>query len=210
MKKIIFKIPGLKEFCTFFKEAIIFFFEKNKWKELRKKEKVKLELGSAEKGKNGFITVDYMGGDIRHNLTKKLPLDNETVDEIYSSHTLEHFEFQNIIFIIKECERILKPGGKLNVSVPNARLYIDSYIEKKIFPLKKKWYQPAVTDTGSYIDQLNYVAYLNGHHKFLFDEENILNILKMCGFKNVSLRDFDEDIDLKDRDHESVYATGTK
>ncbi len=208
--KSFLKIPGVKEFYLYLKESIIYLIEKKKWNNLKKQKQIKLNLGSNEKGTNGFVNIDYLSGDIAHNLKKTIPLDPDSVDEIYTSHTLEHFEFKKIIFILKECERILKPGGKLKVCVPNAKLYIDSYMQGKIFDKKKYWYEPGVTNTGSLIDQLNYIAYLNGQHKFLFDEENLINIIKKSGFKKVSLRSFDKSIDLKDRDYESIYALAIK
>lgn len=204
------KIPGLKEFYLYLKESIVYLLEKKKWNKLKKQRQIKLNLGSVKKGTNGFVNIDYLGGDIAHNLIKSIPLDSDSVDEIYTSHTLEHFEFKKIIFILQECERILKQGGKLKVCVPNAKLYIDSYVQKKIFEKKKKWYGPGVTNTGSLIDQLNYIAYLNGQHKFLFDQENLINILKKSGFKKVSLRNFDKNLDLKERDYESIYALAIK
>ena len=71
-------------------------------------------------------------------------------------------------------------------------------------------YIPAVVNTNSKIDQLNYIAYLNGDHTFMFDEENIINILKMCDFNSVDFRDFDDEIDHPDRDFESMYVQATK
>ena len=49
-------------------------------------------------------------------------------------------------------------------------------------------YIPAAVNTNSKIDQLNYIAYLNGDHTFMFDEENIINILKMCDFNSVDFK----------------------
>lgn len=210
MKKNILKIPGLKEFYIYIKEKIIYFLEKQKWNKLKKKSKIKLDLGSNKKGTNGFVTIDHLSGDIKHNLFNPLPLDNSTVDEIYTSHTLEHFKFENILFILKECNRVLKPEGKLKICVPNAKLYIESYIKNEKFIYRKSWYSLAVVDTGSHIDQLNYIAYLNGQHKYMFDEQNLISIIKMCGFKDVSLRNFEVELDLKERHFESIYAIGIK
>ena len=204
------KIPGVKEFYLFFKENIVYFFEKKKWNNLKRKKIIKLNLGVNKKSTNDFVNIDYLNGDIAHNLEKTIPLDRDTVDEIYTSHTLEHFEFKKIIFILKECERILKPGAKLRVCVPNAKLYIDSYSKGKIFDKRKNWYEPGVTNTDSLIDQINYIAYLNVQHKFLFDEENLINIIKKSGFKNVTIRNFDKNIDLQERDYESIYALAIK
>jgi hypothetical protein len=44
----------------------------------------------------------------------------------------------------------------------------------------------------------------------MFDEENIINILKMCDFNSVDFRDFDDEIDHLDRDFESMYVQAFK
>ena len=54
------------------------------------------------------------------------------------------------------------------------------------------------------------MAYMDGHHKYMFDEENLIHILKSKGFKNVHQRRFDPEIDRKERDFESIYAEATK
>jgi hypothetical protein len=51
---------------------------------------------------------------------------------------------------------------------------------------------------------------MDGHHKYMFDEENLLHILQAKGFKNVRLRDFDPELDIKERDFESIYAEAEK
>ncbi len=51
---------------------------------------------------------------------------------------------------------------------------------------------------------------MDGRHKYMFDEENLIHILTSKGFKNVHQRKFDPDIDLKERDFESIYAEATK
>ena len=44
----------------------------------------------------------------------------------------------------------------------------------------------------------------------MFDEQNLTSMIKMCGFKDVSLRNFEENVDLQERDYESIYALGVK
>ena len=73
-----------------------------------------------------------------------------------------------------------------------------------------KGYQPAVTDTGSLLDQVNYIAYMNQLHKYMFDEENLVNTLKKAPFTSVELRGFDECLDLRCRAFESIYAVAIK
>ena len=61
-------------------------------------------------------------------------------------------------------------------------------------------------NTGSNIDQLNYITYMLDQHKYMFDEQNLINTLITAGFLNVSLREFDDSLDLISRFEESIYA----
>jgi hypothetical protein len=49
-----------------------------------------------------------------------------------------------------------------------------------------------------------------GEHKYMFDEENLVFILKSKGFRNVRLREFDPSLDMPERDIESIYAEAEK
>ena len=210
LKKLIIFL-GIKNLFFRIYKLLAHSFSKYKWRELSKKEKILLELGSGiKKGKNGWITVDDNGADIFHDLRRKIPLPNETVDQIYTSHLLEHLSFKDMTIFINECFRVLKKGGSLSVCVPDASLYIESYVNKKKFRENYDCVKSAVVDTGSFMDQVNYIAYMDQLHKYMFDSENLVNTLSIAPFKNISLRDFDENLDLKSRDFESIYAIAIK
>ncbi len=182
-----------------------------KWKNLKKSSEIKLELGSGErKGTNGWTTIDNKSSDINWDLRRGIPLPDNCVDKIYSSHLLEHIPYNELIAFLSECHRVMKVNGEFSVCVPNFRLYINSYIEGENFKDKSLWHQPGLINTGSAIDQLNYMMYMDGQHKYMFDEENLINTLYLSGFKDVSLRDFDHTLDLKERDFESIYAVAFK
>ena len=139
---------------------------------------------------------------------KSLP--NESVDLIYTSHMLEHIPFNDLVKFIKECFRVLKKKGQLSVCVPDASLYIKSYIDKKNFREINDCAKTAIVDTGSFMDQVNYIAYMDQLHKYMFDSENLVKTLSLLPFTKVSLRDFDVSVDLKSRDFESIYAIAVK
>ena len=122
----------------------------------------------------------------------------------------EHLPFKELEKFIAECYRVLKDGGELSVCVPNARIYIDCYLKNKDFKSEEEMFEPAIIKTGSSIDQLNYIAYLNGLHHYMFDEENLINTLKLSPFKSVVLRSFDISIDKQKRKKESIYASAFK
>lgn len=182
---------------------------------LTKNEPIKIDLGSGNRrGENGWTTVDICDiCDLYWNIFLPLPLPDNSVSQIYSSHVLEHFYYQDSLKIVKECYRLLKPQGMLKICVPNAKLYINSYYEQKTAQLEieentKNTIYFDKTDTD--IDYLNYMAYMGGEHKYMFDENNLLAMLKKAGFSDVQPSIFDPEIDHLHRQKESIYAIAIK
>ena len=103
-------------------------------------EKVILELGCGTKKqiKNaiGIDVLDFDGVDIVCDLNEGLTfLEDESIDEIYSFHFLEHVN--NMEFLMKEIYRVLKKGGKKMGIVPhfsNPYFYSD-YTHRNFFGL---------------------------------------------------------------------------
>lgn len=171
-----------------------------------------LEIGAGRKpGGRSWVTADLCdGADIRMDLLEPFPFPDQSVDLIYSSHVLEHFSTRELESILQECLRVLKPGSKISVCVPNAVIYVDAYLNPKSFDTEGCCgYKPAY-DFYSSIDYLNYVAYMGGQHRHLFDLENLLAMLSKNGFRNARERTFDSEIDLAERKHESIYAEAEK
>lgn len=179
---------------------------------LEQKKAIFLEIGAGDKnGQNGWITLDTTPNcDIYWDLNMGLPFPADSVHRIYSSHVLEHFTLREIQNLLNECLRVLIPGGSFSVCVPNASIYISAYSEDENLDSGTFFrYKPAY-HFNSKIDYVNYTAYMDGQHKYMFDEKNLPAFLKNAGFKNVRLRDFDATIDLRERDFESLYAIGEK
>ena len=211
VKEFIKKSPILLAVARIARTSIYQVGAKKRWKKLENSSLVKIELGSgSKKGKDGWTTVDQHGADINWDLRRGIPLPNESVDKIYSSHLLEHIPYQQLIPFLRECRRVMKSDAEFSVCVPNFRLYVDAYKNKTLFCSKDTWWQPGIIDTGSSIDQLNYLAYMRDEHKYMFDEENLINTLTQAGFANAQLREFDAELDLLERDFESIYAIAEK
>ncbi|PCI30368.1 hypothetical protein COB55_00165 [Candidatus Wolfebacteria bacterium] len=174
---------------------------------------IKLELGDIRKREatNDWITVDIKtGSDLRVDLSRPLPFPDNSVDMIYSSHLLEHFSYPNpMMDLLNECHRILKPGGVFSSAVPNARNYAEIYLNQKK-DLDNFLQHLSGINFDLNIDYLNYMSYMRGEHKHLFDEENLPIILEKSGFNDVKLRKFDPTVDREERAFESIYIQGIK
>ena len=81
---------------------------------------IKLNLGCGFKQMVGYIGVDAFGNpDVKHDLNSfPYPWDDNTVSEIQAHHIMEHLDDWWPAFL--ECARILKPGGILEIRVPDA------------------------------------------------------------------------------------------
>ncbi|WP_287524163.1 FkbM family methyltransferase, partial [Okeania sp. SIO2C2] len=180
---------------------------------ISRKEKNILELGSGnQKRPVNWITLDYYGYpcDLNHDLKYPLPFPDDSIPNVYSSHVLEHFYYYELMGLLQEIYRVLMPGGNCLICVPNAEIYIRGYLEPDKFDSEFYCKFKPGYNYYSPIDYLNYIAYMGGHHKILFDTENLKLILESIGFKNVRTRSFDSVYDLKEREHESIYFYSEK
>jgi predicted SAM-dependent methyltransferase len=179
---------------------------------INEKNEINLEVGAGDKkGEKNWITIDISNQcDIFWDLRKGIPFPNESITKIYSSHFMEHLSFKEAQIFLDECLRVLVKGGIFSICVPNAKIYAKAYLDPDYrLPEEYIVYKQAFNRTTK-IDYLNYIAYMDGHHKYMFDEENLIHILESKGFKNVHLRAFDPALDLKIRDFESIYAEALK
>lgn len=179
---------------------------------LQNRNTIQLELGAGGRKMKNWISIDISEqSDISLDLSRQIPFPDNCIAQIYSSHLLEHFSYPHpLMSLLSECYRILKPGGLFKVAVPNARIYIEAYIKPEKFDVDMYCrYKPGF-HFNSKIDYVNYMAYMGGHHCYMFDNENLLMILANAGFKSCRLRDFDPDLDLEERKYESIYTECVK
>lgn len=85
----------------------------------------KLNLGCGDKILPGYINVDVAGSrqgrkpDVLCDLRRLKPFADNEIDEILSVHVVEHFWRWEIVDVVKEWVRVLKPGGMMVIECPN-------------------------------------------------------------------------------------------
>jgi len=75
---------------------------------------------------------------INYNLMelKPLPIEDNVAEIVYSSHTIEHVSDEAVHNMLRESYRILKPGGGIRLTTPNAWLEFQAYKRNDI----RYWY----------------------------------------------------------------------
>lgn len=157
---------------------------------------MKLHLGCGKRYLKGYVHVDiadYSHIDFKTSVDKLFFVSDGTVDEIYSSHTLEYFDRIETHSVLEEWYRVLKPYSKLFITVPNfeslIRIYSDTKELKNILgPLFGRWQ----------VSGFKHAIF----HKTAWDENDLTETLTKAKFASVKkfdpvkyLRDIDPDYD---------------
>jgi SAM-dependent methyltransferase len=80
---------------------------------------IKIDCGGGYSPKPGYLSCDRQGYvDIAADFTYHLPFKDNTIHEIWCSHTLEHLP--GLSLFLNECWRILSPGCRMKITVPRA------------------------------------------------------------------------------------------
>lgn len=90
-----------------------------------------LNLGCGGRYHVDWVNVDFTARSksvIVHDLSKGIPAADNTYDVVYHSHLLEHFSKDDAPAFIKECYRVLSPGGTLRVVVPDLEAIAKAYL----------------------------------------------------------------------------------
>lgn len=90
-----------------------------------------LNLGCGKRHHPAWVNMDVVARDpgvIQHDIRAGLPFPEASFDAVYHSHVLEHLPRDEVPGFLAECRRVLKPGGRLRLAVPDletiARLYL--------------------------------------------------------------------------------------
>ena len=197
---------------------------------LKTRRDLKLHLGAGADIRSGWVNIDLQlrGAAglqpprdsetvfINYDLRRSLPLENDSCELIYSSHFFEHLDYEHGWALMRECHRVLKPGGVFRVSLPNFRGLFQAYISKDhdyVGLIDIRAELPELEPgTELLVDHINFGVYQHGEHKWIYDEEKVLVLLKRLGFTSVAETPFKAGIDPDDpiRRKYSFYVEAVK
>lgn len=86
---------------------------------------VRLNLGCGDKILEGYVNVDVAASragkrpDVLCDLRRLEPFADHSVDEVLAVHVVEHFWRWEVLDVLKEWVRVLRPGGRMVLECPN-------------------------------------------------------------------------------------------
>lgn len=125
---------------------------------------------------------------------------DNTVDLIYASHVIEYFDREEIVPLLEEWVRVLKPEGILRVAVPDFRamacLYIMGHLGKK-YPLEQ-----FLGPLYGKMDMKDSAIY----HRTVYDYDSLRSLLESIGLHTVRRWDWRKVEHGQFDDHSQAYV----
>lgn len=129
----------------------------------------KLNLGAGGLALDGYANMDIKDGVAAYPLNYP----DGVADEIRASHLLEHFPHRQIENVVKEWARVLKPGGKLSIAVPDFDWIVKAYSNgQRNDPMLEAYLFGGQTDAADF-------------HKALFNEEKLRKLMEDAGIVDI-------------------------
>lgn len=164
-------------------------------------------------GRQIFRTPDWPRSVRRMDVRNKIAFPDGSVQYIYSSHTFEHFSYEDSLKVSRECYRVLAPGGVLRIVVPDLGILVRDYLSDAENPRASHRFIERLLLHGGMRD----VVHPGAHHKQMFDGRSLVHMLREAGFAAPEVSSFGqsripriEEVELESRRRESVYVECVK
>ena len=174
---------------------------------------LRLHIGCGPKIKKAWINIDLSPqADVTLDMREPLPFLENSCSIIYSEHFLEHLEYPgHANSFLRECYRILEPGGLFSVGVPDTEWPIAEYTGQRsenYFRIAKQTWHAKWCQTE--MEHINYHFRQGGEHHFAYDFKTLAQALGNAGFQQIQRRDFDPELDSADRKLGTLYVNASK
>jgi predicted SAM-dependent methyltransferase len=142
-------------------------------------------IGSiARKRMNTVFEKDVKYGDTRTGL----PLDEESVSFLYCSHVLEHLSLEDFRRTLRDCYRVLTPGGVFRMVMPDLETLVSDYLATTEPQACSQMMQESYLGTASRprgLIGLMRTVWGNSQHLWLWDYKGAKAELEAAGFIGV-------------------------
>lgn len=150
---------------------------------------LKLHIGCGDHRLEGWRNVDIVAAptvDVLADCVRGLPFRDGSAAFIHCEDLIEHLDAAGGAAFLRECFRVLRPGGVLRLLTPDLRALIEKvYLRRESRHLR--WCAAQLRTSGP-CEALNMHLRMNGEHRFVYDEEHLRRTLSETGFRVETVR----------------------
>jgi len=152
----------------------------------------KLHIGAGDGALPGWLNTDIEPGGngvVFLDATKPFPFEPDSFDYVFSEHMIEHISRREASFMLRECQRVLKPRGTIRIATPDLQVLAGLYARGKDDDKHHyvKWVTNKLTNRADDYQPgfvINHAFYSWGH-RFLYDADLLARDLENAGFTNI-------------------------
>lgn len=163
----------------------------------------------------GWINSDMKEGpgiDISCDIRRGLPLDADSIDYVVSIHALPEVPYDDLLPVLRELRRVLKPGGVLRLALPDLDKGIRAYQSNN-----RDYFLVPDEDARSIGAKFVTQMIWYGYSRTLFTHDFIAELLHKAGFGRVDRCAFRQTrsphpgiVELDNRERESLFVEAVK
>lgn len=161
----------------------------------------KLQIGAGGNDAEGWLNSDIepTAKEIYLDATRPYPLPDGSFQYVFSEHVIEHVSWEDGVAMLRECHRVLAPGGKLRTVTPNLRKFMQ-LVEDDAGPADQQFIGIKLRIHRWPVTPVPAVYILNGEardwgHQFLYDPEMLRKTLGLAGFQQINEYRVEEETD---------------
>jgi SAM-dependent methyltransferase len=173
----------------------------------------RLNWGCGAHVASGWINSDIKaeaGVDLVADIREGLPLDGGSVDYAVSIHALPELSYPDLVPVLEELRRVLKPGATLRLALPDLRRGIDAYLAGN-----ENYFKVGADEVSSLGGRFIVQMLWYGYSRSLFTTDFALELLARAGFVDVvdcsfgvTASGISEIVELDNREDESLFVEG--
>ncbi|MBA8826476.1 putative SAM-dependent methyltransferase [Saccharopolyspora lacisalsi] len=151
----------------------------------------KLHLGAGHNHLDGWLNTDrdVDSGAVLLDVSRPFPLPSEAFHSVFSEHLVEHLPYATGVAMLRECRRVLAPGGRIRTATPDLHALVSlvdgtgGQVGRRYASwLADSYFPDADGEAATFA--LNQVMRGWGH-RFVYDEATLRATLEQVGFTDV-------------------------
>jgi predicted SAM-dependent methyltransferase len=152
----------------------------------------KLQIGTGPTSLGDWLCtdIDPVSDNVVYlDATRPFPFDSNTFDYVYCEHMIEHISWDEGLFMLRECRRVLVAGGTIRIATPDLEVLIGLYRRNggELADRYVKWITNRYL-AGIRVYNPSFVlnnAFRNWGHQFLYDGELMKMAMQEAGFTDI-------------------------
>lgn len=146
---------------------------------------MKLSIGAGARRIPGWVHVDNdaaLSPDLLADIREPLPLPDASVECIFCEEVLTQIPPADAVAFLRDCRRLLLPGGVVRVLMPDLQRFVHAYLERPDW-LVGIWHKhvgvPLLTGTACEVFNLG----LRGVGPFVYDAVTFGHVAALAGMQ---------------------------